>query len=80
MGFVTTIGSCYVCGSVFGFNPHRVPSIPIGRESGRPEAGGERMPICSDCARLANEARRASGLPTWDISDEAYGPMDASEL
>jgi hypothetical protein len=80
MGYVSTIGTCFACGRVFGFNPHRVPSIPIDRETGRPDAGGDRMPICRDCADKANEARRASGLPLWDVSDEAYAPIDEHEL
>lgn len=80
MGYVSTVSTCFACKRAFCFNPHLVPSIPIGRESGRPEEGGDRRPICRDCATLANEARRASGLPTWDVSDEAYGPIDAAEL
>jgi hypothetical protein len=79
MGFVMAVGSCFACRRPFGFNPHRVPSVPIGAD-GSIQAGGDRKPICRTCAVRVNEARRAGGLPVWDVSDEVYGPIEEAEL
>jgi hypothetical protein len=67
-------GVCFGCGRTFGFNPHRVPSIPV-RADGTIAADGDRKPICRDCATLANQVREAQGLPLWDVSDAAYDPV-----
>jgi hypothetical protein len=79
LGYVTAIGNCFACGRVFTFNPIRVPSIPIDAD-GTVSATGDRKPICRDCATRANEARRASGLPLWEVSEEVYGPVAEEEL
>jgi hypothetical protein len=68
-------GVCFGCGRTFGFNPHRVPSIPIG-DDGKPAIGGDRQPICQDCATVANAYREQHGLPLWDNSDAAYAPVE----
>jgi hypothetical protein len=78
-GFVVMYASCFSCGRTFGFNPHRVPSIPIDAD-GNVSAAGDRKPICRDCATIANEFRRVSGLRLWDTGEEAYGPIPESEL
>jgi hypothetical protein len=69
-------GSCWSCGRPFMFNPHRVPSIPIDPETGENVEGGERQPLCRDCTSRANLVREAQGLPLWDTSDAAYGPVE----
>ena len=76
---VIAFGVCFACGNSFSFNPRRVPSIPIGPD-GHPAIGGDRKPICRACATMANTVRKDSGLPLWDVSDEAYGPMPEAEL
>jgi hypothetical protein len=68
-------GSCFGCGRTFTFNPHRVPSIPIDAD-GKVATGGDRKPICRDCATIANHRRKAAGLALWDVSDEAYEPAE----
>jgi len=78
-GYVHAYGMCFACGKPFAFNPHLVPSIPIGPD-GEPAIGGDRKPICRDCATASNEIRRDAGLPLWNVSDEAYGPVDESSL
>lgn len=79
-GWVIVWGSCYVCKTMFGFNPHRVPSFPVSIATGEPDPRGHRMPICRLCATRANEARKAAGLPIWDVSDEVYAPIEEGEL
>lgn len=78
-GYVQAFSVCFACGRGFAFNPLRVPSIPVGAD-GEVVAGGDRKPICRGCATKANEARRASGLELWDVSDAAYGAADEREL
>ena len=43
-GYVHAYGMCFACGKPFAFNPHLVPSIPIGPD-GQPAIGGDRKPI-----------------------------------
>jgi hypothetical protein len=68
MGYVIAIGNCYCCRRLFGFNPHKVPSIRLSDD--------RREPICFDCVQQANPKRRASGLPEIEILEEAYGPEE----
>lgn len=67
-------GHCWSCGTLFGFHPEKVPSIPIN-EHGEPAIGGERMPLCEDCITAANAARTLDGGPLWRIPEGAYGPV-----
>jgi hypothetical protein len=72
-------GTCWSCGNSFTFNPHRVPSIPVDPASGKvtPRTeGGVRQPLCRSCCERANLMREAEGLPPWDVSDDAYGPVE----
>ena len=66
---------CWSCGAPFVYNPHLVPSIPVNPD-GSVSAGGDRKPICRNCATLANVHRQANGLPLWNVSDEAYSPAE----
>ena len=68
-------GICVGCGRTFGFNPHLVPSIPV-RPDGTVAVDGDRKPICRDCATFANTRREPAGLPLWDVSDDAYAPVE----
>jgi hypothetical protein len=78
-GYAIAVSACFACGAPFGYNPHRVPSIPVNAR-GHVDPAGDRKPICRDCASRANVARKASGLKLWDTSDECYAPIPESEL
>jgi hypothetical protein len=60
-------GHCFACGTLFGFNPMRVPSYT--------PRGGTREPICRACIDLANTKRRAAGGEPHVIHDDAYEPI-----
>jgi len=74
-GVYIATGQCLVCRAVFNFNPHLVPSIPIGT-TGRPDPDGKRQPLCRTCAEGINEARERMGLELFAITDEAYEPTE----
>jgi hypothetical protein len=85
-GYMIALGECFGCKTWFGFNPHRVPSIPIDPQTHKPpdvdpEPGGyqraQREPLCRDCVRRMNAARRARGLAPIEILPDAYGPEGA---
>lgn len=67
-------GPCWSCGRLISFNPHTVPSIPIG-DDGKPAIGGDRKPLCLDCVTLGNAARRERGEPEWTVHEDAYAPV-----
>ena len=71
MGYAIATGSCIGCKKLFGYNPHKVPSIPIG---------GVRQAICRSCAGIVQENQRRDGLPVTEIHPEAYEPIHESEL
>lgn len=58
---------CFACGTLFGYNPMRVPSYT--------PPGGTREPICRACIGLANKKRRAAGNEPHVIDAEAYEPI-----
>lgn len=64
-------GACYGCKRLFGFHPHKVPSIPIN---------GERQPICADCVARVNPMRIANGLEPITPLPGAYEPFEEGEL
>jgi hypothetical protein len=64
-------GECYSCRVLFGFNPWRVPSIPV--------EGGIVEPICQACVDLANPRRIRNGLDPIVPHPFAYAPVDESE-
>lgn len=72
-GWVTVIGRCLGCGGIFGFHPHRVPSIVV--------ENGAREPICESCYRLLQQRQREAGYPVSpDPLPGAYDGCPASEL
>jgi hypothetical protein len=78
-GWAVVVSHCFSCGRTFGYNPHRVPSIPIGPD-GLPAIGGERKPICRDCVLMVNPLRVRNGLEPIEIFPDSYEPIPASEL
>ena len=81
-GFVWALAPCWSCGQLFSFDPERVPSIPIDRQTNRPpDLGGaaeraEREPVCRSCIGRANEVRRQAGRPEIVILPGAYLTSD----
>tara|TARA_R110000765_G_scaffold325584_2_gene417005 strand:+ start:104 stop:331 length:228 start_codon:yes stop_codon:yes gene_type:complete len=65
-------GHCFSCGSLFGFNPLRVPSFT--------PPGGTREPICRACVDQANAERLTAGIEPHPIHDDAYEPIAEEEL
>ena len=70
-GYAIALAPCIGCGRVFGFNPHRVPSVVIN---------GEREPICRDCVQRVNPTRVANGLEPIRIFPDSYEPIEEAEL
>jgi hypothetical protein len=77
-GVVFAFGACWACGVVFGFDPERVPSVPIDPVTNRPpDMGGNAaravsQPICRRCLDETNERRAANGRPLWRVLPGAY--------
>ena len=71
MGYALAFSQCVSCKHVFGYNPHKVPSIRVN---------GVREPVCLTCIELANPKRKAAGLDEIVPHPDAYGPIDESEL
>ena len=65
------MGRCVSCSRIFGFNPHKVPSIRLN---------GVREPVCQDCVKDLNAVRVTRGMPAWEIHPDAYEPVDENEL
>ena len=61
--YATCFAACFGCKRIFGFNPLRVPSIPIN---------GVREPICRDCVERANPERERNGLARIEPLPDAY--------
>lgn len=82
MGFVWALGRCWSCGALFGFDPDRVPSVPIDPATNTPpDMGGDaaravRQPVCAACIERANDKRRASGEPLIMVLPGAYEPRE----
>ena len=72
MGYAILYSSCYTCGKVISYNPHRVPSIRDNQ--------GARQPLCRECIEKANPVRKANGLPEITILPDAYEPISEYEL
>jgi len=73
MGYALMMASCVRCEAVFGFNPHKVPSIRL-----TPDA--EKQPICKTCVEWANQEKKKLGLPQFTIPEGAYEPINEEEL
>ena len=71
VGVALLISACVSCRKVFGYHPHKVPSITIQ---------GKREPICRACVLNANPQRRELGLPEIEILPGAYDGCPESEL
>lgn len=63
-------GTCFTCGAMFAFNPHRVPSYT--------PPGGTREPICRDCMDKMNKLRTDAGMKPFEILEGAYEPEPCS--
>lgn len=72
MGYAFISGNCWVCGTLFSFNPVRVPSIR--------DSGGVRQAICKNCIRLANKMRTEKGMEPLPVPADAYEACDENEL
>jgi hypothetical protein len=71
MGYAIAIAPCIACGKLFGFNPHRVPSVVIK---------GTREPICRDCVEQANPERVARGLAPFTVYPDSYEVVEEGGL
>ena len=72
MGYAFMLGSCFVCGGRFSFNPMRVPSFK--------DSKGVRQPVCLACITEINVARTDGGVDAFIIPDDAYDPCNEDEL
>jgi len=71
MGYAIVMAPCIGCGRVFGFNPLRVPSLPVN---------GDRKPICRDCVERVNPMRIKNGLEPIVPLPDAYEAVEESGL
>jgi len=78
-GYAIAMGPCYGCGQIFGYNPHRVPSIRVGPDE-LFSPTGERKPICRSCVDRANPVRRANGLEPITVYPDSYEPIEEGRL
>lgn len=56
---IIALGPCVICGTLFSFNPDRVPSY-------------QGMPICRTCVEAANVERVALGQTPIVIFPDSY--------
>jgi hypothetical protein len=63
MAWMSCMGPCGACGTVFSFNPDRVPSFRFKVE---------KEPVCSNCMAAINAKREANGLKPFTILAGAY--------
>jgi hypothetical protein len=71
-GYAIALAPCWVCGVVFGFHPHRVPSFP--------DRQGVRQPVCEPCMAEVNHRRALLGLDPFDVLEGAYEPLEEGQL
>jgi len=71
-GYAFMTGSCFACGGLFTFHPHKVPSIKDDQ--------GVRQPICKGCIEAANKERPKYGLEPFKYPQDAYSPCPEEEL
>ena len=72
MSYATVFSPCANCNQVFGFNPHRVPSIRVN---------GVREPVCRECIDNENAHREANALELLpEPHADAYKSIHESEL
>ena len=65
MAYYLVFAPCIGCGSLFGFNPEKVPSIRVD---------GVRQPVCRTCFDRRQAHRRANALPEESLLPGAYEP------
>lgn len=70
-GYAIVMGPCAMCGAVFGFNPHKVPSIMVN---------GARVQVCEPCVNRWNAQRVAAGLEAIPPLPGAYEGLPEGEL
>ncbi len=70
---------CFGCKTMFGFNPHKVPSLRVNTE-GKVDPTVERKPFCANCMARANQWRAGHGLEPHFIHPEAYSPIPEGDL
>ena len=71
MSYAIVTSTCAGCSVFFGFNPNKVPSIPIN---------GVRQAICMPCAMRVQDNQRRDGLEVTEIHPQAYEPLHDSKL
>ncbi len=72
MGYAFMTANCFICGTLFSFNPVRVPSIR--------DSAGVKQAICGSCVRLANKIRMERGMDPFPVPADAYEAVDENEL
>lgn len=85
MSAIMAMAPCFGCGSLFTFNPDKVPSIPIcsgcGGSAETHKADCERtyelvrQPICQDCVNRVNPIRIQGGFEPIRVLPGAYDPQ-----
>lgn len=78
-GHAIVMSPCFGCGRVFGYNPHKVPSIRVNSR-GESSPTGSREPICEVCVERANVQRAENGLDPIVVLPGAYEPISEGEL
>lgn len=71
MAYMFVYGRCFTCGTLFGFNPDLVPSLPASVTG-----TGEKEPVCKTCVAIANPTRVANKLDPITILPGAYDPQE----
>lgn len=72
-------GACCGCGTVFSYNPYRVPVIRLGLDGeGRkvPAPDGQPEPLCQRCFDAINDERQDQGLEPIMLMPDAYEDPD----
>jgi uncharacterized CHY-type Zn-finger protein len=71
-GYAFMYSDCFTCHGMFGYHPHKVPSIR--------DANNVRQPVCGGCIHRANVERVKRGLEPLAILPGAYEPCPEEEL
>lgn len=72
MGYVFMTGYCFICGSMFTYNPVRVPVVR--------DSKGEKQAVCRECIDRANVERVKLGLKPLVPAPDAYQAVREEEL
>jgi hypothetical protein len=79
-GWAVVSSPCFGCGRLFGYNPHRVPSIRVDPATRQYSPSGVREPICAACVERVNPQRAANGLDPIIVHADSYEPIPEGEL